>query len=330
MIKAKMIPLTERMRCDNESILNNELEELQKANDIKYITQTEYLGEYNVKTVTVFYKKKRELQTRYVLLKDESAGDLNVRINDHLEAGYTLHGETFSDRGISSDGSRTVTRFYQSNGAGGPMKRFIQWLKKLNSWHRKSVSITLSRPVTDNECFCIGYDPPSPNGDYGVRLYGKFLVDGSFYVEEIEMTQNNPQFKNGLSTPFIVPQNLSDNDLREWLIARMNELDVAKRHITEQLSRYHEDTWIPRERGRDFYAWVRRAKAKQSHLKEERERLRGKLGEVNARIKEDRRKKNGKVPKINLAQCFMVAAEDLLDPETYREIENKALTILEA
>jgi hypothetical protein len=41
-------------------------------------------------------------------------------------------------------------------------------------------------------------------------------------------------------------------------------------------------------------------------------------------------KNNFPRPELQLSQCFMMAAEDLLEPEVFRQIEEKAMRILEA
>lgn len=138
----------------------------------------------------------------------------------------------------------------------------------------------------------------------------------------------NPQFNSDLAVPFIVPRHLSDNELREWLKDKMALIDATKRHIRDQLSRYSHET---EKKTQEDFRWIRRAKAKQSHLTEERERLRKILGETNVRMKTDRALKNkmGKRSlKYKLSDCFMVAAEDLLDPDLFQEIEQRAMSLL--
>ena len=140
----------------------------------------------------------------------------------------------------------------------------------------------------------------------------------------------NPQYKNELSVPLSVPSNLSDQHLREWLIEKINLIDATKRSVTEQMSRFHDDT-IPKDRDRNYYAWIKRAKSYKSHLTEERSRLTLILGGTNKRLKEMRRMKSSKAkPSIQLAQCFMMIAEDVLDPDVFRQIEQKSLDALEA
>lgn len=139
---------------------------------------------------------------------------------------------------------------------------------------------------------------------------------------------NNPQFKNSLSVPFIIPRNISDNELREWLIDKMAEIDAVKRSVTEQMSRHHTKV-KPKDREGNFYTWIKRVKSFKSHLTEERERLRSILGEVNAKIKENRILKNKRLAQPNFAQFFMIAAEDLLDDEMYRQIEFKTHEIFD-
>jgi predicted metal-dependent hydrolase len=141
---------------------------------------------------------------------------------------------------------------------------------------------------------------------------------------------NNPQFKNELSVPFQVPTNLSDKDLREWLIEKVNLIDATKRNVTEQMSRYHDET-LPRKRGREYFTWIKSTKSFKSHLTEERTRLSRLIHACNERLKADRQiKSNCKKPTLQLSQCFMMVAEDMLDADTYRQLENRALLALEA
>ena len=141
---------------------------------------------------------------------------------------------------------------------------------------------------------------------------------------------NNPQFKHDISVPFIVPYNISDNALREWLKEKINLIDSKKRYVTEQMSRFHEEK-TPKNRDRNFYVWIKKAKSFQSHLTEERDRLTILLGKTNKRLRENRKIKNSKSkPKLQLAQCFMMAAEEILDPDVFYKIEQKAIEIIES
>ena len=135
------------------------------------------------------------------------------------------------------------------------------------------------------------------------------------------LPMQNPQYKSDLSVPLQVPTNLSDNELRGWLIEHKNRIESKKRQLTEQMSRYHDET-MPRDRDRNYYAWIKRVKSYKSLLTEEQLRLTQILGRLNKQIRANRRIKNsGQKPNIQLSQCFMMAAEDLLEPDAFREIE---------
>lgn len=167
-----------------------------------------------------------------------------------------------------------------------------------------------------------------------VLFIGKFRLNCIQFLSEEncnnwQLNMNNPQYKNDVSVPFQVPANIADEDLRTWLIEKINLIDATKRSVTEQMSRFHDET-IPKDRNRNFYAWIKRAKSYRSHLTEERARLVKLLGGTNTRLKENRRLKNKTKPNLQLAQTFMMVAEEVLDLETYKTIENKALNVLEA
>ena len=139
---------------------------------------------------------------------------------------------------------------------------------------------------------------------------------------------HNPQSQtvDDWIVPIPVPRHLSDSELREWLLDKMNEIDSIKRQIRDQLSRFSHET---RNKTQHDFIWVRKAKGKIGILTEERERLRKLLGDVNHRIKQYRITKNTRQrPSPELAQCFMMLAEELLDQDTYLTIENKALNMV--
>lgn len=142
-------------------------------------------------------------------------------------------------------------------------------------------------------------------------------------------TLNNPQYKNSVSVPFQVPRNLSDSELRQWLIEKIELIDATKRSVTEQLSRYHDAT-MPRERDRNFYVWIKRAKSYKSHLTEERARLMRIKAEVNQRLKQNHQILNNKPkPDLQFSRLFMMAAEEVLEPELFQQIEARAMAMLE-
>ena len=130
---------------------------------------------------------------------------------------------------------------------------------------------------------------------------------------------------NGIDTA--PPPGLSHQEEREWYLARIEEIDSAKRHIRDQLSRFSHES--EGQKTREDFIWIRRAKAAASHYTSERERLRKKVVDLNAIIRERRRIENsGKRPPLNLAQCFMMLTEDMLPNEDYVRIEIRAVELL--
>jgi hypothetical protein len=140
---------------------------------------------------------------------------------------------------------------------------------------------------------------------------------------------NNPQFKNDVSVPFIIPRELSGEELKRYLLDKVSLIDATKRKVTEQMSRYHDEV-LARDRTRDFYSWVKRAKSYKSHLTEERDRLIMMIGEINKKMKANRILKSQKKPSLDLSQSFMMVAERLLDEETFSKIESEAIELLES
>ena len=114
---------------------------------------------------------------------------------------------------------------------------------------------------------------------------------------------------------------LSDEGYREELIAEIDRIDATKRDIKSQI---HHRANQAKQEGRGInQVWLRRAKDKIDHLTRERAEIRTELGDVNERIKELRRAHHGQAGET-LAQEFMKAAKQDLDPETFEAILKKA------
>ena len=115
--------------------------------------------------------------------------------------------------------------------------------------------------------------------------------------------------------PWQIPEGLPDEDLRELLIQRINEIDQTKREIKTQVHeanvRAHEDG-----RPRDC-AWQVRAQDKDKHLTREREEIRKVLGEVNARLKQGRLE-------IAIAKAFVAVARRELSSEVFGRVMERA------
>ena len=115
--------------------------------------------------------------------------------------------------------------------------------------------------------------------------------------------------------PWTIPEGLPDEDLRELLIQRINEIDQTKREIKTQV---HEANVRAHEEGRPRdRAWQVRAQDKDKHLTREREEIRKVLGEVNARLKQGRLE-------IAVAKAFVAAARKELSPEVFERIMEMA------
>ncbi|HRZ13062.1 MAG TPA: hypothetical protein P5567_11485 [Kiritimatiellia bacterium] len=112
-----------------------------------------------------------------------------------------------------------------------------------------------------------------------------------------------------------IPEGLPDEDLRELLIQRINEIDQTKREIKTQVHeanvRAHEEG-LPRDR-----AWQVRAQDKDKHLTREREEVRRVLGEVNARLKQGRLD-------IAIAKAFVAVARKELPQEAFEGLMGMA------
>ena len=115
--------------------------------------------------------------------------------------------------------------------------------------------------------------------------------------------------------PWQIPEGLPDEDLRELLIQRINEIDQTKREIKTQVHeanvRAHEDG-----RPRDC-AWQVRAQDKDKHLTREREEIRKVLGEVNARLKQGRLE-------IAIAKAFVAVTKAELPRAEFERIMEMA------
>ena len=115
--------------------------------------------------------------------------------------------------------------------------------------------------------------------------------------------------------PWSIPEGLPDEDLREMLVKRINDIDQIKREIKVQV---HEANVRAHEEGRPRdRAWQVRAQDKDQHLTREREEIRKVLGEVNARLKRGRLE-------IAVAKAFVAVARKELSPEVFERIMEMA------
>ena len=114
---------------------------------------------------------------------------------------------------------------------------------------------------------------------------------------------------------------ISEEEYREELVQHIDEIDATKRDIKAQI---HHRANQAKCQGRGIsQVWLRRAKDKIDHLTRERADVRTELGDVNERIKERRRAHHGQADQT-LAQEFMKAAKQELEPEVFEQILDKA------
>lgn len=119
-----------------------------------------------------------------------------------------------------------------------------------------------------------------------------------------------PRYREDHS-PWTIPSGLPDEDLRELLVKRINDIDQIKREIKVQV---HEANVRAHEEGRPRdRAWQVRAQDKDKHLTREREEIRKVLGEVNARLKQGRLE-------IAVAKAFVAVARKELSPEVFGRV----------
>jgi hypothetical protein len=114
-----------------------------------------------------------------------------------------------------------------------------------------------------------------------------------------------------------IPFGLNDEELREFLIQRMNEVDEIKREIRLQI--HSASNRAKASKAVIDQKWLRNAKGKIRHLTNERNDIRLELSKVNNRIKESNRKRNGNRIE-SMATAFMRTAKEMLDPEMYLRI----------
>lgn len=112
------------------------------------------------------------------------------------------------------------------------------------------------------------------------------------------------------------------------LISLMGELDQTKRSIKDRLTRLSSEPDGKFGRGRERQEQIRKIKAKQGFINDEREMVRAKLG----RLKTDKKALNKVVNSrsVGFSQAFMAAAERMLTEEQFLEIEIRAHQILDS
>ena len=117
-------------------------------------------------------------------------------------------------------------------------------------------------------------------------------------------------------------QDQSDEDYRQVLIGKIDEIDETKRDIKAQI--HSNAIRAKAERVSVDQVWLRRAKDKIDHLTREREEVRKALHTVNERIKDKRRSENQQKPGGNIHKVFVQIAKERLPPELYDSIMDEA------
>ena len=110
------------------------------------------------------------------------------------------------------------------------------------------------------------------------------------------------------------------------LVKLMAEIDETKRSLKDRLTRLSSEPDGPFGRGRERQEQIRKIKAKQGFLTDEREMVRHKLGTLKLDQKALNRAKSNR--SADFSQAFMAAAELILSDEVFEQIEARAAEIL--
>lgn len=120
---------------------------------------------------------------------------------------------------------------------------------------------------------------------------------------------------------------LAKTNTKDELLKLLNELDEDKRALKASLRKFSNESFGEGGlAGKERFRKIRKMKSKLSHLIEDRESVRVKLG----KIKEDKNALNRAANQRNIEFChaFIAAAERILPEEQFLEIELRALDIL--
>jgi len=115
---------------------------------------------------------------------------------------------------------------------------------------------------------------------------------------------------------------------RQSLTTLMAELDEEKRSIAERLSNLSSNPTAGDPKGTEKLNLIKQIKNQLIVLKEEREIVRQKLGQIKADTTIRNRISNSNPDHAYLV-AYATACEVLLDDDTLAEIESKAYTILD-
>jgi len=130
-----------------------------------------------------------------------------------------------------------------------------------------------------------------------------------------------------MNQEFLLKVNSYGNS-RELLKGLLESLDTEKRVVRASLRRFSNESYGEGGlAGKERFRKIRRMKSKISHLIEEREFVRNKLGE----LKSDRKSLNryGNNSRAGFAAAFVRAAEKVLAEDVFLELEIEANRLLD-
>lgn len=128
------------------------------------------------------------------------------------------------------------------------------------------------------------------------------------------------------SVNFIQELESCGND-QQKLVALMAQLDETKRSLKDRLTRLSSEPNGEFGRGRERQEQIRKIKAKQGFLTDERELVRAKLGRIKMDTKALKRITNSR--KSDFTMAFMAAAERVLSEDQFIDLEIRAQEILD-
>ena len=151
-----------------------------------------------------------------------------------------------------------------------------------------------------------------------------------FFKRQPKPEPDERQVKEASPEPFlpVQSQDQSDEDYRQVLIDKIDEIDETKRDIKAQI--HSNAIRAKAERVSVDQVWLRRAKDKIDHLTREREEVRKALHTVNERIKDRRRGENQQKQGGNIHKVFVQIAKERLPPELYDSIMDEAVERLDS
>lgn len=115
---------------------------------------------------------------------------------------------------------------------------------------------------------------------------------------------------------------------RQKLLTLMGDLDEVKRSLKDRLTRLSSEPDGEFGRGRERQEQIRKIKAKQGFINDEREMIREKLGRLKMDAKSLNRAVSSRSP--DFSHAFIAAAERMLSDELFLDLEVRAQEILDS